>query len=297
MQEERARQVMAAASRLATAEARWGPAISTPGISVSLIELNRTKSPQGATHVVYQIASSGFKPGEKLSLIRWPLDGAARTVLDGLTVNAQGIAVCSAAVPGQAKKRAAAPSPAASSAPSAPAPAPGAPPAAQAPDVPSCEDTMRPNEPLHIDTTAAPGEAVRVALIGADQKHGAATSAVPFPIASVDKGCKLQALLGMKDAALVLIEGEGFPADASLKLQTVTGGDSRTMTTRSDAHGRMVAAILPSEKGVDAGQITVRYAGVVNPPSLQTPSTPAPAGPACSPAVSFSWGKGSYKTD
>ena len=53
-------------------------------------------------------------------------------------------------------------------------------------------------------------EAIRVALVAADKKHGAATSLVPFPIAAEDKGCKLQVIRGMKDEQLVLIVGDGF---------------------------------------------------------------------------------------
>lgn len=289
--EEHQQRILAAITRLAGAQARWGPQISTPGIAISLVEINRVKIPDGTTRIDYQITSSGFTPGEKLSLIRWPLDTQARTFMNGLTVNASGVAVCAPPAPAE---------------PSAPAKARAAPAAAPASPpmpgfgAPGCTDTMQPNQPLHIQTTAAPGEAIRVALIGADQKHGAATSAVPFPITSQDKGCKLEVLLGVRDASLVLVEGTGFPADKALKLDTITADNTRTISTKSNAQGQLVVALLSGAKGVDAGQTTVRYIGVSDAPSLQTPAAPAaPAAsePGCSPAVTFHWGKDSYKAD
>ena len=70
--------------RLATLQARWGPDMDTPGLSISLTEVRRAKSAEGTTQLTYQITGSGFPPDEKLTLVRWPLDGEARPVMGGL---------------------------------------------------------------------------------------------------------------------------------------------------------------------------------------------------------------------
>lgn len=286
VEQQHQQQALAAAAQLAGAEARWGPEISTPGISVALVEVNRTKTPDGTTQIDYQITASGFTPGEKLSLIRWPLDGSAKSVMSGIALDAKGVAICAA--PSSAASAAQPVSPAAAN---SSAPAAGA---SQPPAAPSCTTTMQPNQPVQIQTTAAPGEAIRIALLGAGRNRGAATSVVPFPIANQDKGCKLQVILGVKNADLVLVEGTGFPANTALKLETVTAGQPRAINTKTDADGRLVVAVLPAQKGQDSGDTTVRYAGVVPAPTLQT-SAPAQPDPGCAPSVTFHWGKGSYQ--
>ena len=289
--EEHQRQLYAEVMRLASTQAHWGAPISTPGVSVTLIEAGRTKAPDGTTRISYHLTGAGFDPGEKLWLIRWPLDHPTETVMGGLLLNPKGTVVCGA--PGTS----AAPTP--STAPAAPAP-PGsaaapAPPAPAPPPPPSCTSTMKPSQPVTLEATAAPGEAIRVALVSENHKQGAATSAIPFPLASVDKSCKLQILLGMKNAAMVLVEGSGFPPNAILKLDTITGDSTKTLSAKTDPDGRLVAAMLPAEPGHPAGQSTVRYGGIIHPPTLQTSSTPLPPDPSCSPSVTIPWGPGSYK--
>lgn len=272
--------------RLAGLQARWGPPMSTPGLSITLNEVGRTKTAEGTTQLRYQISGSGFTPGEKLSLVRWPLDTSAQTLMGGIGFDAKGVAVC-------------APAGASSAAPAAAAPTPnGAAATPAVPPPPSCTSTMHPNQPVEIQTTAAQGEAVRVALIGEDRRHGAATSVVPFPIAGQDKGCKLQVLLGVKNAGLVLVEGTGFPPDTSVNLESITLGQTRTMNPKTNAEGKLVVMVLPAAPpGTTAGETTVRFAGVNHPPSLKTPATPPPADPGCAPSVTFHWGKGTYKAD
>lgn len=289
LQAQRHQQMMAAAMRVATLQARWGPAMSTPGVSIGLVETNRAKASDGSTQITYQITGTGFAPGEKLSLVRWPLDTHAEAVMNDVGLNAKGIAVCSPAA-------AAAESPKAPPASSTTPPTPKG--AGTPPQAPSCTTTMKPDQPLQIQTSAAPGEALRVALIAEDRSNGAATSAVPFPIDNTDKGCKLQVLLGTKDAALVLVEGTGFPPNTSMTFDTITAGQTRPVSTRSNPEGRTVIAVLPPEGSQPSGDTTVRFGGVApTPPSLKTPATPPPAAPNCAPSVTFHWGKDSYKVE
>jgi hypothetical protein len=273
------------ALRLASIEARWGPEMSTPGMSISLVEAARTKAADGSTQLTYHITGSGFAAGEMLTLIQWPLDSAAQHVMSGLVLDKTGTAVCGAS--STATPAPSAPSLAGSAAAAAPA----------APSAPACTKTMQPNQPVVIQATVAEGEPIRVALVGDTEKNGAATTLVPFPIVKEDQGCRLQVILGVKDAAMVLVEGTGFPPNAALKVDSTTSGSTRTLHPKTTPDGRMVFAVLPEAKSQDAGQTTVSFAGLMHFPSLETDKNPPPPDPACKPAVTFSWGKGAYKPE
>lgn len=303
-EQQRQQAALNAAMRLASMEAGWGPSMDSPGLSIALAEVKRTKTPGGSTQITYQITGSGFAPDEKLLLVRWPLNSEAQTMMGGISFDAKGIAVCTAPAPAQATLPPATATPqgtAEATVPAgglsaAPAPRAGNTPAANALP-PSCTETMQPQQPVELAVTAAPGEAIRAAVMSEDRKHGAANNAIPFPIANTDKGCKLQVILGMKDAALVLIEGTGFPPNTPLKLDAVTGANTRELHPKAAADGRIVVSLLTGAKGQTSGQTTVRFAGVNHTPSLQTSSTPPAPDPDCAPAVSFPWGEGSYKTE
>src|SRR6185503_6685591 len=162
-----------ALTNLARAEASWGPPDSAKGMSLALKETGRTKNAAAGTEITYQITGQGFTPDMQLTMLRWPLNQSVARVMSGIVVNASGTAVCGVVAPGPA-----APTDAASAA--------GAKAAQQEP-VPSCTKTMKPGTPISITTTAAKGEPIRVALVAADNKHGAAVSEIPFPIEGSDR--------------------------------------------------------------------------------------------------------------
>ena len=139
---------------------------------------------------------------------------------------------------------------------------------------------MQPNAPLEITTTAAKGESVRVGVLTDDRKSGGATSTVPFPIVGENNGCKLQVVLGSKDAELVLIQGDGFKPDETFSAGTETFGQKTSLAAKPDAQGHFVAAMTPFVQGHDSGDTVVFY---------QSSS--------CTPTVSFHWGKGTYQPE
>jgi hypothetical protein len=290
--------VLNAAMRLASMQAHWGPDMSSPGLSIALAEVGRTKTAQG-TSITYQITGSGFAPDQKLMLVRWPLNAEAHSVMSGIVFDAKGIAICgeTAPVPSPATLDPSLEAPVPASALSA-APAPnGANAAPESSLPPSCGITMKPQQPIEIQTTAASAEAIRVAIMAGDRKHGAAVSVVPFPISSTDKGCKLDVILSMKDAAMVLIEGTGFPPNTPLKLSASTGADTRELHPRTNAEGRIVVPLLTGAKGQTTGETTVKFAGLNRQPTLDTAKEAAQPDLNCAPAVSFHWGEGTYKTE
>jgi hypothetical protein len=292
-EQERARQEQAlnAALRLASLQAHWGPEMSTPGLSITMTELGRTKGANG-TQIEYQITGTGFTPADKLMLVRWPLDGQAKAVMGGIGFDAKGVAVCNDASAAQALAAAAA------NLSAAPAPAGQGNAQSAAPGFtppPSCTTTMKMGQPVEIETTAAAGEAIRVALVTEDRKRAAEASAIPFPIENADKACRLQVILSIKDATLVLLDGTGFPASTPLKLVASTGSNSRELHPRSNAQGRIVIPLLTGAKGQTSGVTTVKFAGINREPTLDTPKEEATPNPDCAPTVSYPWGEGSYK--
>jgi len=257
--EQKAARLRMAIERLASMQANWGPPESAPGMSIALKETGRTKSAAG-TAISYQITGKGFTPDMQLTLLRWPLDQTITKVMSGIVMNAEGVAVCGIAAPGPTAPTDAAPS------------ATG--------QAPSCTKIMASGTPITITTTAAQGEAIRVALVATDRKHGAAVSLVPFPIEGTSNGCKIQVILGAKDGALVLIEGEGFKQDKTYTLGTESFGEKRPLNANIDAQGHFIAALTPASPGHDSGDTVAYY---------QSSS--------CTPTVSFHWGKDSYKAE
>jgi hypothetical protein len=262
--QQKAAQMRLQLSRIASAQANWGPAISTAGASVALKETGRTKTATG-TQITWQITGTGFTPDMQLTLVRWPINQGVTNVMSGLAVDATGTAVCGPAAPGPA-------------APAAQAPADAFP--AVPPQAPSCTKTMQPGAPVTITATAAKGEAIRVALVAADHKHGAAVSLVPFPLEGTDKGCKIDVILGSKDGELILVTGEGFQKDATFTLGTESFGEKHPINATINPQGRFTAALTPWVPGHVTGDTVVYYQS----------ST-------CSPTVSFNWGKDSYKPE
>jgi hypothetical protein len=264
--------------QLAASQANWGPKASSPGITLTMKEISRQKAATG-TIITYQLVGTGFPPGVRLVLLRWPLNQNVSPTMGGIVIDASGTAVCGPPAPTlNAESNAPA---SGSSAGSTPKPGQqGATANPGAITATPCTKTMQANAPVEITTTAAKGEAIRVALIAEDRKNGAATSAVPFPLEGEDRGCKLDIVLGSKDGELVLIKGSGFKADVPFTMGAETFGQKSTLTPKADAQGNFVAAMTPFVPDHDSGDTVVFYQS-----------------DACTPTLSFHWGKGTYKVE
>lgn len=234
------RRVIAAVNNLARNQANWGPANSSPGTSLTLIDKGHKSTPEG-TQVTFSLHATGFKPGDAIDLLRWPLDSGVKQVATGLTVDASGQLICPEISQGD------------------------------------CLTSMQPGDPVHIKAVAARGEPLRVAIISPDQKKRTETTIIPFPIESVSNGCKLEVILGTKNASLVLLEGAGFPKNTKVELHIVTFGQDRPVTTTTNATGGLIIADLPAVTGHPSGTTTISYHGTT-----------------CSPSLSFPWGANSY---
>lgn len=250
-------------SRLAAMEAAWGSQISHPGMSLTFKEIGQKQTPDG-TELSYHLIGIGYTPDMRLTLLRWPLNSPIQHVMSGVAINASGMAVCGIAAPGPS-----APTDAAQTTPAA---------AAAAAMVPSCTATMKPGTPIVITATVAKGEPIRVALVATDHAHGAAASLIPYPIEGQDKGCKLDVVLGAKNAELVLIKGSGFKQDTTYTFGSESYGEKHGIATTIRPDGTFVTALLPEIPNHPYGSTVIYYQSAT-----------------CTPTVSFNWGQGSYK--
>lgn len=254
---QKAARLRLAITRLVNLQANWGPAESAHGMSLVLKEIGSKPTPDG-TELSYHLIGTGFTPDMRLTLLRWPLDHPIEQVMSGIVVNADGTAVCGIAAPG----------------PSAPTDTR----AVAASAAPSCTKTMALGTPITITAAVAKGEAIRVALIASDHKHGAAVSYVPFPIEGQDKGCKIDVVLGTKNADLVLVRGSGFRQDKTYTLGSESYGQKHGLSAAIGPAGSFVTALLPAIPGHATGSTVIYYQSAT-----------------CTPTVSFNWGAGTYK--
>lgn len=235
-----AKRLLTAINTLARNQVNWGPAMSTPGYSVALIDKGHKSSPEG-TQVTFSLHATGFQPGDSLTLLRWPLDSSVKQITTGLTVDASGQVICPEISQG------------------------------------NCLASMQPGDPVHIKEIAARGEPLRVAVVEAKTQKRAETTLIPFPLENTSGSCKLEAILGTKNAGLVLLEGVGFPQNAKVEIHIVTYGQDHPVTTTTTPTGGLVVAVLPAVNGHTSGTTTISYKG-----------------DSCSPSVSFPWGANSY---
>jgi hypothetical protein len=129
-----------------------------------------------------------------------------------------------------------------------------------------------------VTVQAAKGEVVRLAVVATDQKHGAAGSVTPFPIAVDDKGCKLEVMLGTKDAEMVLVHGQGFQPSTPIALESESLGEKHPLNGKTDAQGTFTLATLPYVVNNNSGDTKLTYTS-----------------PTCAPTLSFHWGKNTYQ--
>lgn len=130
---------------------------------------------------------------------------------------------------------------------------------------------------VNIISAGSLGEPVRYALY--DEKAGmvAMGRLVVNPIQSDDHGCRLQAILAVAGAQVVLVEGTGFPPKSPVQLSTDTAGKPQSASFNTDDHGRLETAVVLVRKGETQGAGTI---------TMQSSS--------CAPAVKVNWGPDTY---
>ncbi len=218
------------AKKLTTAHDVWGPRASSPNSSLTFVEESR----QGADFR-YGLRATGIPPGSIFNLVAWPVtQREPAEVLQGVTFDAQGIAVC-AGRPG------------------------------------TCGDPANPNDPIHIPFRPVPGEPIRLAIVSSDGSIKAFAKITPLPLQGDDKACHVNATLLMPGAVLIFVEGTGFPSNSELTMSTDSEGEKHDLKGKVDTQGRFTLGLLPYKQGLSRGTVKIVLKGIACAPSVSVP--------------------------
>lgn len=218
------------ASRLANIQRNWGAKMNSPGASISLKETSR-KSTGRQTVVFYRIMTSGMPKEELYSLVLTSFDLQPKSVLEGISLDESGQAVCSGRQ--------------------------GA-----------CGDPAKPDDPIDLGLVAAKGEPKRFSLVSADGQVKAFTYVIPFPVRGTERGCSIEEVLLLQNAEAVLIQGSGFAANSEVGLRASSGAEQQEATLKADSSGAVFTVLLPYVKGKTDGSGKVTFESQACSPTL-----------------------------
>jgi hypothetical protein len=188
--------------------------------------------------VSFRLYAQGLPKDGVYSILAWPVTQRLPIeVQKGVTLDASGLAIC-AGIPG------------------------------------TCGSADKPDDPIDLAVSPAPGEPLRLALVSVDGATKVFAKTVPVPLLGEDRGCTVEATILTPAAELVLIEGSGFSANGDITMDSSSEGERHGGKRKADPDGRYVTAILPAKQGVKAGtaKVTLKSAD-------------------CSPTVTFAWGR------
>lgn len=218
------------AARLANIQRNWGPKMNSPGASITLKETSR-RSTGKQTVVFYRIIVSGM-PNDKLySLILTSFDLQPKSIMEGITLDESGQAVCSGQPSG-------------------------------------CGDPGKPNDPIALGLVAAKGEPKRFSLVSQDGRVKAFTYVIPFPISGADRGCSIDAILLLQHGEAVLFHGSGFAANSAVHMNAMSETEQQENDLKADSSGDVFTVLLPYVKGKTDGKGTVTFESQTCSPSL-----------------------------
>jgi hypothetical protein len=211
----------------------WGPVTSTPNMSLTLAESSR--STEGIRMTLH---TTGLPAGKTYSLVSWTItEKNPVTLMDGVTVDASGLAIC-AGTPGTCKGDKA-------------------------------------DDPIDLVLRPIAGEPVRLALISSDQSIKVLANTVPIPLRGADQGCTLDAVLLSPGAEVVWIEAAGFIPKGTITVRSSSEGELRGDDKKANADGSFRTAILPYVEGLSHGVVTVTLKSGKCSPSVKIPWGPA----------------------
>jgi len=218
------------ASRLANIQRNWGPKMNTPGASITLKETSR-RSTGKQTVVFYRIIASGMPKDKLYSLVLTSFDLQPKPIMEGITLDGSGQAVCSGHLGG-------------------------------------CAEPGEENDPVDLGLVAARAEPKRFTLVSEDGQVKAFTYVIPFPVTGVDRGCSIEAILLLQHAEAVLIQGSGFAANAAVRMKAMSETEQQENDLKADSSGGIFTVLLPYVKGKTDGKGKVTFASQTCSPSL-----------------------------
>jgi len=139
----------------------------------------------------------------------------------------------------------------------------------------TCGTPDKPNDPIELTLSPAKSEPLRVALVSTgEQKSRAFLKIVPIPNEANDKACRIESVLLTPGGELVAIQANGFQPNAELTVDTDSGDERQGGKGKAEADGTYFAVVMPYKKGAQRGTTNLRIKSA-----------------ACSPALTFNWGK------
>jgi hypothetical protein len=96
---------------------------------------------------------------------------------------------------------------------------------------------------------------------------------VPFPNSAVDKGCRLQSIIGSPKGELTFVEGTGFDPNEDLTIDSESYGEKHHDVTKAAADGSFFSAVMPFVLGKKSGKTVWEIKAR-----------------SCHPKLTFSWG-------
>lgn len=155
----------ASVQQLVAMQRAWGPKTNSAAATLTLTEGSRSTA-QGHALVRYRMMTSGLPKDQKYSLLMWQTGGQPQGVMNGVTIDAKGMAICA----GKAG---------------------------------TCRGD-KPDDPVDLAMQAGLGEVKRVALVAEDKSVHVSASVVPFPNRATDGGCTLEETLVTPKAEAVM---------------------------------------------------------------------------------------------
>jgi hypothetical protein len=202
--------------QLGKIQKNFGKKMNSPGVELSLKETNRSRTAD-RTLVSYRLYGTGLPSKTTYALMQVQIDGTVTQIMDGVTFDASGQAICAGREG-------------------------------------TCQGNG-PNDPIAMVVYAGKGEPKRFGLVSDDEAHVKGfVSVVPFPNATTDKGCRLESIIGTPNGELTFIQGDGFAPNVELSIDTQSSDEKHHDTARAEADGSYFVAILPYVIGKKSGK-------------------------------------------
>jgi hypothetical protein len=203
---------------LSNLQRNFGKKMNSPGVELSLKETNRSRSGD-RTLVTYSLYGTGFPSSATFELVQVQIDGAVNQIMEGVTLNAKGEAICAGREG-------------------------------------TCRGNG-PNDPVDLVVYAGRGEPKRFGLVSNDEAHVKGfVGVVPFPNAKSDKGCRLESVIGTANGEVTYIQGSGFEPNAELTIESESYGEKHLDKNKAQSDGSFFLTLLPYVIGKKSGKTT-----------------------------------------
>jgi hypothetical protein len=216
--------------KLANLQKNVGKKMNSPGVDLSLREIDRTAT-SDRTLVKYELYAKGLPTDLTYTLLKVQISGKILKQLDGVTLDSNGRAICAG------RKG-------------------------------TCSGSA-PNSPIDLVFFAGKAEPIRLLLASNDDSHlKGFVSVIPFPNSVTDKSCKLESVLGTPKGEVTYVQGSGFEPNEELAMESESYGEKNHGPAKAEADGSYFAVTMPNVLGKTSGTTTWSVRGTNCNPTL-----------------------------